>query len=63
MTGAATSCSAEVVLDPAHSPELQPAEHLWPLTNTVLANHHFASMEELEDNQTEHCGQLCVTLG
>lgn len=32
---------------PAYSPELQPAEHLWPLTNTVLANRHFASIEEL----------------
>ena len=27
---------------PAYSPELQPAEHLWPLTNTVLVNRHFA---------------------
>jgi transposase len=26
---------------PAYSPELQPAEHLWPLTDTVLANRHF----------------------
>jgi hypothetical protein len=24
---------------PAYSPELQPAERLWPLTNEVLANH------------------------
>jgi transposase len=27
---------------PPYSPELQPAEHLWPLTNTVLINRHFA---------------------
>jgi hypothetical protein len=33
---------------PAYSPELQPAEHLWPLTNTVLANHHFASIDQFE---------------
>ncbi len=26
---------------PPYSPELQPAEHLWPLTDTVLANRHF----------------------
>ncbi len=32
---------------PAYSPELQPAEHLWPLTNTVLANRHFASLDDL----------------
>ena len=24
---------------PAHSPELQPAERLWPLTNEAIANH------------------------
>jgi transposase len=34
---------------PPHSPELQPAEHLWPLTDTALVNRHFASVEELED--------------
>ena len=33
-------------------PELQPAEHLWPLTNTVLVNRHFATIEELEDAQS-----------
>jgi transposase len=43
---------------PPHSPELQPAEHLWPLTNTVLANRHFASIEALEDAQAEHCVAL-----
>jgi transposase len=40
---------------PPHSPELQPAEHLWPLTNTVLVNRHFASIEELEDTPAERC--------
>jgi transposase len=43
---------------PPHSPELQPAEHLWPLTNTVLVNRHFASIEELEDTQAERCVAL-----
>jgi transposase len=43
---------------PPHSPELQPAEHLWPLTNTVLANRHFADIEELEDVQAERCVAL-----
>jgi transposase len=43
---------------PAYSPELQPAEHLWPLTNTVLVNRHFASIEELEDAQAERCVAL-----
>ena len=46
---------------PPHSPELQPAEHLSvsePLTNTVLAKRHFASIEELEDVQAERCVAL-----
>jgi transposase len=43
---------------PPHSPELQPAEHLWPLTNTVLVNRHFANIEELEDAQAERCVAL-----
>jgi transposase len=43
---------------PPYSPELQPAEHLWPLTNTPLINRHFASIEELEDAQLAHCAAL-----
>jgi transposase len=43
---------------PPYSPELQPAEHLWPLTNAVLVNRHFASIEELEDAQAAGCVAL-----
>jgi len=43
---------------PAYSPELQPAEHLWALTNTALANRHFASIDDLEDAQAERCVAL-----
>ena len=43
---------------PPYSPELQPAEHLWPLTNTALVNRHFPSIEELEDAQLAHCAAL-----
>lgn len=43
---------------PPHSPELQPAEHLWPLTNTVLVNRHFASIDDLEYAQAERCVAL-----
>ncbi|HEV8194022.1 MAG TPA: transposase [Ktedonobacterales bacterium] len=41
-----------------YSPELQPAEHLWPLTNTCLVNRQFATIEELEDAQFAHCASL-----
>ena len=43
---------------PPYSPELQPAEHLWPLTNTILANRHFATIDDLEDVQAERCVAL-----
>jgi len=43
---------------PPYSPELQPAEHLWPLTNSCLINRHFATIEELEDVQFTHCADL-----
>jgi transposase len=43
---------------PAYSPELQPAEHLWALTNTALANRHFASIDDLEDAQAKRCVAL-----
>lgn len=42
----------------AYSPELQPAEHLWPLTNTALANRHFASIDALKDVQAARCAAL-----
>lgn len=43
---------------PAYSPELQPAAHWWPRTNTTLANRHFVSIEDLEDAQAAHCVAL-----
>ena len=43
---------------PPYSPELQPAEHLWPLTNAPLVNRHFASIEALEEAQAQHCVAL-----
>jgi hypothetical protein len=38
---------------PPYSPE-----HLWPLTNTVLINQHFATIEELEEVQLARCATL-----
>lgn len=43
---------------PSHSPELQPAERLWPLSNEPLANRTFASLDELEQMQAERCRWL-----
>ena len=40
---------------PPYSPELQPAEKLWPLTNEGIANRHFKNLDELEQAQSERC--------
>jgi transposase len=43
----------ELMFLPSHSPELQPAERLWPLTSEAVANQSFESLEALE-------GALCA---
>jgi transposase len=43
---------------PSGSPELQPAERLWPLTNEAVANELFDSLEELEEALVERCVEL-----
>jgi transposase len=53
---------AHLLFLPPYFPELQPAEHLWPLTNTVLANRHFASIDDLEDAQAARCVALQAQL-
>jgi transposase len=47
-----------IVEMPSHSPELQPAERLWPLTNEPLANRTFENLDELEEVLCERCKQL-----
>jgi transposase len=43
---------------PAGSPELQPAERLWPLTNEAIANGLFEEITEVEQALVERCVQL-----
>jgi transposase len=43
---------------PSHSPELQPAERLWPLSNEPLVNRVSASLDELEQVQADLCRWL-----
>lgn len=40
---------------PAHSPELQPTERLWPLTNEAVANRLFEDLDELEEALIARC--------
>jgi len=44
---------------PSHSPELQPAERLWPLTNEAVANRLFENLDELEETLIKRCVALC----
>jgi transposase len=44
---------------PPASPELQPSERLWPLSNEGVANRHFEEIEELEEALIERCVALC----
>ncbi|MBE9045983.1 hypothetical protein IQ255_16495 [Pleurocapsales cyanobacterium LEGE 10410] len=43
---------------PAYSPELQPAERFWPLTNEVIANHSPRALSELEELLVVRCRKL-----
>jgi hypothetical protein len=43
---------------PPYSPELQPAETLWPLLNDATANQAFQTLEELEAAVGDMCRQL-----
>lgn len=43
---------------PAYSPELQPAEKLWPVSNEGIANQWFPTIESLENAQEKRCRKL-----
>lgn len=47
-----------LVFLPPYSPEVQPSERLWPLSNEPLANRVFTSLDELEEVQAERCRWL-----
>jgi transposase len=48
---------------PTGSPELQPAERLWPLTNEAIANRLFEEISELEEALVQRCVQLLDQAG
>jgi transposase len=43
---------------PSHSPELQPSERLWPLSNEAVANRHFERIAEQEEALVGRCVAL-----
>ncbi len=48
----------ELVVLPASTPELQPAERLWPMLREAVANRSFESLDDLQDGLVERCLQL-----
>jgi hypothetical protein len=48
----------DLVFLPAASPELQPAERLWPLLDEPVANRAFADLDALEDVLVDRCRTL-----
>jgi len=43
---------------PPYSPELQPAEHLWALSDSPLVNRCFQNLADLEAAQAQRCNWL-----
>jgi transposase len=43
---------------PAYTPELSPAEHLWPPVREGLANRFFSTLDELEEVLAARCRDL-----
>ncbi|MDP9474971.1 MAG: IS630 family transposase [Actinomycetota bacterium] len=43
---------------PSHSPEVQPSERLWPLSDEAVANRYFEEIGDLEEALVERCGSL-----
>ena len=44
-----------LVFQPAHSPQLQPAEHLWAFIDEPLVNRYFQTIEDLDKAVGERC--------
>jgi DDE superfamily endonuclease len=51
----------ELAFLPPYTPELQPAEHLWPLANEAVANKYFATLADLDAALSERCRVLAAT--
>jgi len=45
----------ELMFLPPYSPEIQPAERLWPLTDEPIVNQFFTTLDELDAVLAERC--------
>ena len=59
--GLAVPEGISLVFLPPYSPELQPAEHLWPLVDEAVVNQHFASPDALDAAVAARCRRLDPT--
>ena len=60
--GLAVPDGVTLVFLPPYSPELQPAERLWPLVDEPVANRHFATLNDLDAVVAERCRRLDATM-
>ena len=51
----AVPAGVRLVFQPPYSPELQPAERLWPLAREAVANRHFATLADLDRALAARC--------
>jgi transposase len=56
--GSAVPDGITPVFLPPYSPELQPAERLWPLVDEPVANKRFATLDDLDAVVAERCRRL-----
>lgn len=47
-----------LVFQPPHSPELQPAEHLWEFVDEPLVNTYFKTLDQLDEAVAQRCVAL-----
>jgi transposase len=59
--GLAVPEGISLVFLPPYTPELQPAEHLWPLVDEAVVNQHFASLDALDVAVAARCRRLDPT--
>jgi transposase len=56
--GLAVPDGIRLVFLPPYSPELQPAERLWPLVDEPVVNRHFATLADLDAVLARRCRRL-----
>jgi transposase len=56
--GLAVPEGIRLVYLPSYTPELQPAEHLWPLVDEPVVNRYFETLDELDAVLAERCRTL-----